>query len=123
MAGRRPGRPSAHLAATLCSENEVASLLVFIWLIIRLFSACFLAKTVFFSHNKLNNSVFQPACQHSRTSPPSVFCLSQVSTDTTHTGFRIWSSVAVDYHGLNPVYIMSINSEAVWKVWRGYYLG
>jgi hypothetical protein len=28
------------------------------------FSACFSARTVFFSHNKSTNSVFQPAYQH-----------------------------------------------------------
>jgi hypothetical protein len=31
------------------------------------FSAYFSVKTVFFSHNKSANSVFQPAYQHSRT--------------------------------------------------------
>jgi hypothetical protein len=38
-----------------------------IQLIIRLFQLVFSAKTVFFSHNKSANSVFQPAYQHSRT--------------------------------------------------------
>jgi hypothetical protein len=33
------------------------------------FSACFLAGTVFFSHNKSVNSVFQSVYQHSRTGP------------------------------------------------------
>jgi hypothetical protein len=35
--------------------------------IIRLFQFVFLAGTVFFSHNKSANSVFQPVYQHSRT--------------------------------------------------------
>jgi hypothetical protein len=42
---------------------------LFIWLIIRLFQLVFSAGTVFFSHNKSANSVFQPAYQHSRTGP------------------------------------------------------
>jgi hypothetical protein len=42
---------------------------LFIRLIIRLFQLVFLAGTVFFSHNKSANSVFQPAYQHSRTAP------------------------------------------------------
>jgi hypothetical protein len=42
---------------------------LFIRLIIRLFQLVFLAETVFFSHNKSANSVFQPAYQHSRTAP------------------------------------------------------
>jgi hypothetical protein len=43
--------------------------LLFIRLIIRLFQLVFSAGTVFFSHNKSANSVFQPAYQHSRTAP------------------------------------------------------
>jgi hypothetical protein len=42
---------------------------LFIRLIIRPFQLLFLARTVFFSHNKSANSVFQPAYQHSRTGP------------------------------------------------------
>jgi hypothetical protein len=38
---------------------------LFISLIIRLFQLVFLTGIVFFSHNKLVNSVFQPAYQHS----------------------------------------------------------
>jgi hypothetical protein len=41
----------------------------FIRLIIRLFQLVFSVGTVFFSHNKSANSVFQPAYQHSRTGP------------------------------------------------------
>jgi hypothetical protein len=44
-------------------------LALFIRLIIRLFQLIFLIGTVFFSHNKSANSVFQPAYQHSRTTP------------------------------------------------------
>jgi hypothetical protein len=42
---------------------------LFIWLIIRLFKLIFSAGTVFFSHNKSANNIFQPAYQHSRTGP------------------------------------------------------
>jgi hypothetical protein len=42
---------------------------LFIRLIIRLFQFIFSAGTVFSSHNKSANSVFQPAYQHSRTAP------------------------------------------------------
>jgi hypothetical protein len=42
---------------------------LFIWLIIRLFQLVFSAETVFFSHNKSANSVFQPAYQPNRTAP------------------------------------------------------
>jgi hypothetical protein len=46
-----------------------AILVMFIRLIICLFQLVFLAETVFFSHNKSANSVFQPAYQHSPTEP------------------------------------------------------
>jgi hypothetical protein len=42
---------------------------MFIWLIIRLIQLVFSAKTVFFSHKKSANSVFQPAYNSSRTAP------------------------------------------------------
>jgi hypothetical protein len=42
---------------------------MFIWLIIRLFQLVFLVGTVFFSHNKLANNIFQPAYQPNRTGP------------------------------------------------------
>jgi hypothetical protein len=42
---------------------------MFIRLIIRLFQLVFSARTVFFSHNKSANSVFQPAYQPSRMGP------------------------------------------------------
>jgi hypothetical protein len=44
---------------------------LFIQLIIHTFQLVFSAETVFFSHNKSTNSVFQPAYQHSRTRPMS----------------------------------------------------
>jgi hypothetical protein len=44
---------------------------LFTWLIIRLFQLVFSARTVFFSHDKSVNSVFQPAYQPSRTGPAS----------------------------------------------------
>jgi hypothetical protein len=45
-------------------ERELKAL--FIRLIIRLFQLVFSAGTIFFSHNKSTNNVFQPAYQHSR---------------------------------------------------------
>jgi hypothetical protein len=53
-------------ALTLFSNKTLA---LFIRLIIRLFQLVFSAGTVFFSHNKSANNVFQPAYQHSRTGP------------------------------------------------------
>jgi hypothetical protein len=44
-------------------------LALFIWLIIRLIQLVFSAGTVFFSHKKSVNSVFQPAYNSSRTAP------------------------------------------------------
>jgi hypothetical protein len=45
---------------------------MFIWLIIRLFQLVFSAATLFFSHKKSANSVFQPAYNSSRTAPKGV---------------------------------------------------
>jgi hypothetical protein len=45
------------------------SIALFIRLIIRTFQLDFLAGTVFFSHDKSANSVFQLAYKHSRTGP------------------------------------------------------
>jgi hypothetical protein len=42
---------------------------LFIWLIIRLIQLVFSAETVFFSHKKSANNVFQPAYNSSRTAP------------------------------------------------------
>jgi hypothetical protein len=42
---------------------------LFIWLIICLIQLVFSAETVFFSHKKSANSVFQPAYNSSRTAP------------------------------------------------------
>jgi hypothetical protein len=42
---------------------------LFIWLIIRLIQLVFSVGTVFFSHKKSANSVFQPAYNSSRTAP------------------------------------------------------
>jgi hypothetical protein len=46
-----------------------ATMAMFIWLIIRLIRLVFSAGTVFFSHKKSANSVFQPAYNSSRTAP------------------------------------------------------
>jgi hypothetical protein len=50
-------------------DAATATKALFIRLIIRLFQLVFSAETVFFSHNKSTNNVFQPAYQHSRTAP------------------------------------------------------
>jgi hypothetical protein len=57
------------LPPQLATEN----LALFIWLIIRLIQLVFSARTVFFSHEKSVNSVFQPAYNSSRTAPLSQF--------------------------------------------------
>jgi hypothetical protein len=49
--------------------SGVATEALFIWLIIRFIQLVFSAKTVFFSHKKSVNSVFQPAYNSSRTAP------------------------------------------------------
>jgi hypothetical protein len=49
--------------------SSLAIQALFIWLIIRLIQLIFLAETVFFSHRKSANSVFQPAYNFSRTAP------------------------------------------------------
>jgi hypothetical protein len=48
-------------------QNTVETFALFIWLIIRLIRLVFLAGTVFFSHKKSPNSVFQPTYNFSRT--------------------------------------------------------
>jgi hypothetical protein len=64
-------------AATRFLQDGINSILhlttkaLFIRLIIRLFQLVFSAGTIFFSHNKSANSVFQPAYQHSQTEPKS----------------------------------------------------
>jgi hypothetical protein len=47
----------------------VTFMALFIRLIIYLFQLIFSAGTIFFSHNKSANCVFQPTYQHSRTAP------------------------------------------------------
>jgi hypothetical protein len=54
----------AHVAVR---QRLMMMMALFIWLVIRLFQFVFLVRTVFFSHHKSVNSVFQPAYQHSRT--------------------------------------------------------
>jgi hypothetical protein len=65
----------------ICWENQVyrtahhsyiqasRDLALFIWLIIRLIQLVFSAGTVFFSHKKSANNVFQLAYNSSRTGP------------------------------------------------------
>jgi hypothetical protein len=58
--------------AELSSKEETTAerfKALFIRLIIRLFQLVFSTATLFFSHNKSANSVFQPAYQHRRTGP------------------------------------------------------
>jgi hypothetical protein len=60
-------------SSTICRLNWCnylcSSLALFIWLIIRLIQLVFSAGTVFFSHKKSANSVFQPAYNSSRMAP------------------------------------------------------
>jgi hypothetical protein len=49
------------------SSQKCPSKALFIWLIIRLIQLIFSAGTIFFSHKKSANSVFQPAYNSSRT--------------------------------------------------------
>jgi hypothetical protein len=51
----------------VCEDKLFMAL--FIWLIIRLIQLVFLTGTVFFSHKKSANSIFQPAYNSSRTEP------------------------------------------------------
>jgi hypothetical protein len=55
--------------ACLLSIFPEHMLALFIWLIIRLIQLVFSAETVFFSHKKSANSVFQSAYNSSRTAP------------------------------------------------------
>jgi hypothetical protein len=55
-------------------EQVKQSKAMFIRLIIRHFQLVFLVGTVFFSHNKSVNSIFQPGYQHSRTGPKPYLC-------------------------------------------------
>jgi hypothetical protein len=63
---------------------------IFIWLIIRLIQLVFSAGTVFFSHKKSANSVFQPAYNSSRTAPIGRFsyCLLSENLLTLTKEFR-----------------------------------
>jgi hypothetical protein len=54
---------------TRAGPNPVANNGLFIWLIIRFIQLVFLAGTLFFSHKKSVNNVFQPAYNSSRTAP------------------------------------------------------
>jgi hypothetical protein len=60
----RLGRLSC-LVFRVCRTSKA----LFIWLIIRLIRLVFSVRTVFFSHKKSANSVFQPAYNSSRTTP------------------------------------------------------
>jgi hypothetical protein len=49
--------------------NSTVTYRLIIRLIICLFQFVFSVGTIFFSHNKLANNIFQPAYQYSRTAP------------------------------------------------------
>jgi hypothetical protein len=57
------------LVSWFADYSTMQHMTLFIRLIIRTFQLVFLARTVFFSHNKSANSVFQSTYQHSRTGP------------------------------------------------------
>jgi hypothetical protein len=67
---------SAWLTA-LTITPSVPNNALFIWLIIRLIQLVFSAGTIFFSHKKSANSVFQPAYNSSRTGPMRPFAISR----------------------------------------------
>jgi hypothetical protein len=69
---------------------SLSSLALFIWLIIRLIQLVFSAGTVFFSHKKSANSVFQPAYNSSRTAPFSPFYPSLSTPDGTSKRIDGW---------------------------------
>jgi hypothetical protein len=71
-----PNEPTTALF-TSCGVRGFTSKVLFIWLIIRLIQLVFSAETVFFSHKKSANSVFQPAYNSSRTGPNIPFVFSQ----------------------------------------------
>jgi hypothetical protein len=58
-----------HCATEVYALAMVQLKSMFTRLIIRLFQLVFSAKTVFLSHNKSVNAIFQPAYQPSRTGP------------------------------------------------------
>jgi hypothetical protein len=61
------GSAGQHNMSVSMFRNQTMAL--FIWLIIRLIQLVFSVGTVFFSHKKSVNSVFQPAYNSSRTGP------------------------------------------------------
>jgi hypothetical protein len=73
----RPGDRARFALAPLL--REVSTLVLFIWLIIRLIQLIFSAGTIFFSHKKSADSVFQPAYNSSRTAALSVSAQSCLS--------------------------------------------
>jgi hypothetical protein len=75
-----PPKNNAHrkTAAPEANPTGLAPEALFIWLIIRFIQLVFLTRTVFFSHKKSTNSVFQPAYNSSRTAP----CITQTEGNT-----------------------------------------
>jgi hypothetical protein len=61
-------QPDQQMISSLALQMiHIDMMALFIWLIIRLIQLVFSARTVFFSHKKSANSVFQPAYNSSRT--------------------------------------------------------
>jgi hypothetical protein len=58
-----------HSSGFRSGHEPGTSLVLFIWLIIRLIQLVFSAEIIIFSHKKSANSVFQPAYNSSRTAP------------------------------------------------------
>jgi hypothetical protein len=59
----------SYFCEIICMTLVLGIKALFIWLIIRLIQLVFLAGTIFFSHKKSANSVFQPTYNSSRTAP------------------------------------------------------
>jgi hypothetical protein len=77
----------ALLWTDVCIELKMV---LFIWLIIRLIQLVFSAGTIFFSHKKSANSVFQPAYNSSRTAPISYVLLYSIWYSSNSILFREW---------------------------------
>jgi hypothetical protein len=81
---------------------NTGNMVLFIWLIIRLIQLVFSVETVFFSHKKSVNSVFQPAYNSSWTAPMIVlhvalfFSLNHISIACTCI-YMVFQATAMTY--------------------------
>jgi hypothetical protein len=90
--------------------NSLPIMALFIWLIIRLIQLVFSAETVFFSHEKSANSVFQPAYNSSRTAP---IC----STDHRPHSMKESCNISVAHQlFVSPICIFCITSHVLSKL-------